>query len=202
MDRDREKETETIPRDVQVQKPAVSVFVCANCARPGKATTSAGRSRPAVPEFGWPVPVQQITVPCAGRIQPEHILKAFESGADLVTVIACDNENCHYIEGSKRCSRRVEFIRSILEEIGLGEERLLLFILPGSAAEDMLATGGKAAEAINPESLKQKIDSIREQTVKALEIIPPNPLRLMDAENVPGTNSKEGTDTADDNTDQ
>lgn len=178
-------DTETIPRNAEVQKPTVSVFVCANCARPGKASTSAGRSRPSLPEFNWPVAVQQITVPCAGRIQPEHILKTFELGADVVAVIACEGENCHYIEGSKRCARRVEFIQSILEEIGLGEERLLLFFLPGSAAEDMMVTAGKTAETIDPESLKQKIDSIREQTVKALETLPQNPLRFMDAGEVP-----------------
>ena len=202
MSNEREIAAETLSQDVEVQKPTVSVFVCANCARPGKSTTSSGRSKPSMPEFGWPVPVQLVTVPCAGRIQPEHILKVFESGADLVTVIACEGENCHYIEGSKRCSRRVEFIRSILEEIGLGEDRLLLFFLPGSAAEDMLVSIGKKAVAINPESLKQKIDSIREQIVKALEILPPNPLRLMNAEEVPGSDSREGTDTTDDNTDK
>ncbi len=185
MNKEKELDTGTIPPDVEVQKPSVSVFVCANCARPGKAATSAKRSRPSVPDFGWPVPVQQITIPCAGRIQPEHILKAFELGADLVTVIACDGENCHYIEGSKRCSRRVEFLRSILEEIGLGEERLLLFFLPGSAAEDMLATAGKTAETTDPESLKQKIEAIREQMLKAIEILPPNPLRLMGADEAP-----------------
>ncbi len=200
MSNEREIAAETLSQNVEVQKPTVSVFVCTNCARPGKQTTSAGRPRPSIPEFGWPVPVQLIRVPCAGRIQPEHILKVFESGSDLVAVVACEGENCHYIEGSKRCSRRVEFIRSILEEIGLGEERLLLFFLPGSAAEDMLATAGKKAEAVNPESLKQKIDSIREQTAKALEILPPNPLRLMDIEEVPGSNSREGTDTTDDST--
>ncbi|MBN2318818.1 MAG: hydrogenase iron-sulfur subunit [Acidobacteria bacterium] len=195
-------DTETIPYDAEVQKPTVSVFVCANCARPGKAATSAGRSRPSVPEFAWPFPVKKITVPCAGRIQPEHILKAFELGADLVAVIACEGENCHYIEGSKRCARRVEFVQSILEEIGLGEERLLLFSLPGSAAEDLLVTAGKKTEIPDPESLKRKIDSIRERTVKALEILPPNPLRLMDSDAVPCRNSREGTDTTDDNTDK
>lgn len=202
MNKEREIDTETIPRAEDVQKPVVSVFVCANCARPGKAPTSAGRSRPSVPAFGWPVAVQQVTLPCAGRIQPEHILKTFEAGADLVAVIACEGENCHYIEGSKRCARRVEFIQSILEEIGLGEERLLLFSLPGSAAEDMLVTAGRAVETIDFESLNQKISSIREQTVKALEILPPNPLRLEDAGEVPCRNNREGTDIKDDSTDK
>ncbi|MBN2243743.1 MAG: hydrogenase iron-sulfur subunit [Acidobacteria bacterium] len=202
MNKQKEIETEAIPQDEDGRNATVSVFICANCARPGKAATSARRSRPMLPEFEWPVPVRQITVPCAGRIQPEHLLKAFESGADLVAVIACEGENCHYIEGSKRCSRRVEFVQSILEEIGLGQERLRMFFLPGSAAEDMLATAGKKEETKDPESLKHKIASILEQTAKALEILPPNPLRLMDAAEAPGKNSRAGTDTANDIGDQ
>ena len=67
----------------------VTVFVCANCARPGQAPTSAGRPRPAIPDFGWPWPVQEILVACTGRLQPEHVLKAFESGSDVVAMVAC-----------------------------------------------------------------------------------------------------------------
>ena len=78
----------------------------------------------------------------------------------------------------------------------------MAFFLPGSAAEDMMVTAGKAAETIDPESLKQKIDMIREQTVKALEILPPNPLRLMDDDAVPGRNNREGTVKTDDNRDK
>ena len=74
---------------------------------------------------------------CTGRLQPEHVLKAFESGARLVCVIACDEGNCHHLEGSRRCARRVEYLRGILDEVGLGRERLLLCHLPGTAAEDM-----------------------------------------------------------------
>ena len=81
MNKEREIDTETILQDVDVQKPTVSVFVCANCARPGKAATSAKRSRPSIPDFGWPVPVQQITIPCAGRVQPEHIFEGLRVGS-------------------------------------------------------------------------------------------------------------------------
>ena len=118
--------TETVPEELELQAPPVSVFVCANCARPGKISTSAGRAKPTLPDFKWPFPVEQVVVPCAGRIQPEHLLKTFEAGADLALIVACESDNCHYIEGSKRCDRRVEFVRSLLKEIGLGDERLLL----------------------------------------------------------------------------
>ena len=113
---------ETIP-----EQRAITVFVCANCARPGKAPSSAGRVPPVVPDFNWPSPFQQVVVPCTGRLQPEHVLKAFESGSSVVSVVACQDDNCHYVEGSRRCTRRIDFIRSLLNEMGLGEERLLLF---------------------------------------------------------------------------
>ena len=102
---------------------AVTVFLCAKCARPALAPTSAGRPRPATPDFGWPWPVQQVLLPCTGRLQPEHVLKAFESGADLVCAVACQEDNCHYLEGSQRCARRVDYLRSILQAVGLSGER-------------------------------------------------------------------------------
>lgn len=153
---------------------AVTVFVCANCARPAQAPTSAGRTRPATPDFGWPWPVRQVVVPCTGRLQPEHILKAFESGADLVCAIACQEDNCHYLEGSQRCARRVDYLRSILREIGLSGERLMLFSLPGTAAEDMALAAGRPAR--DCEDLDARLAAIRERVTQALEILPPNPL--------------------------
>jgi F420-non-reducing hydrogenase iron-sulfur subunit len=154
----------------------ITMFVCANCARPGKKTASGSRARPAVPDFDLPGRVQQIIVPCTGRLQPEHILKAFESGSSLVSVVACREDNCHFVEGSRRCALRLDFIRSILKEIGLGEERLLLSHLPGSASEDMALAAGMPAPVNGAGSLAAQIASIRDQAVQALRCLPPNPL--------------------------
>ena len=156
---------------------AITIFVCANCARPGQAPTSAGRPRPAVPDFGWPWPVREILVACTGRLQPEHVLKAFESGSDVVAMVGCEEDNCHYLEGSKRCARRADYLRSILNAIGLGGERLMLFHLPGTAAEDMALAAGRPAAACDSEALAARAAAIRDQVVEALEALPPNPLR-------------------------
>jgi coenzyme F420-reducing hydrogenase delta subunit len=155
---------------------AVTLFVCANCARPGQAPTSAGRPRPAVPEFGWPWPVREILVACTGRLQPEHVLKAFESGSDMVTMVACEEDNCHYLEGSKRCARRADYLRSILNAIGLGGERLMLFHLPGTAVEDMALAAGRAAPGWASEARDAQAAAIRDQIIEALAALPPNPL--------------------------
>lgn len=161
-----------------VRNPAVSVFVCSNCARPGRKPVSASRPGPVLPDFHWPFPVERIVVPCAGRIQPEHILKTFESGADIVLIVACGKDNCHYIEGSARCAHRVDFTRSILKEIGLGNERLMFVRFPGSAREDMSIDAGHASPVRESDSRDSEIASIREQTVRALETLPGNPLRF------------------------
>ncbi|MGC9970190.1 MAG: hydrogenase iron-sulfur subunit [Bryobacteraceae bacterium] len=167
------------PEGSSTQLPlAVAAFVCANCARPGQMPSSAGRPRPTVPDFRWPLPVREVLVPCTGRLQPEHVLKAFESGADVVCAVACQEDNCHYLEGSKRCARRVDYLRSILEEIGLGGERLMLFHLPGTAAEDMALAAGKPAPADTSDGLDTRVAAIRDQVMQALEGLPPNPLHL------------------------
>ncbi len=153
----------------------MTAFVCANCARPGSLPSSTNRIRPGVPDFGWPGRVRQVLLPCAGRLQPENVLKAFESGSSIVSVVACREDNCHYIEGSRRCERRIDYVRSILKEIGLGDERLLLFHLPGSASEDLALAAGKPAGFCSPD-LSAHLAEIRNQAMHVLRVQPLNPL--------------------------
>ena len=178
------------------------MFVCANCARPGKKSTSGGKARPAVPDFNLPGRVRQIIVPCTGRLQPEHILKAFESGASLVSVVACRDDNCHYVEGSRRCALRLDYIRSILKEIGLGEERLLLSHLPGSASEDMALAAGVPVPVNGAGSLAAQVASIREQAVQALRCLPPNPLLQFPPASLNGDVSQREFDPGEDDGDE
>lgn len=140
----------------------ITIFVCANSACQGGVLTDGGAACPEIPDSGLPGRVRQIVLPCAGDLQPERILKTFEDGSDVIVVIACEEDNCHYSEGSRRCALRVEYIRSLIEEIGLGEGRLLFFRLPGSAVVP----------------LEDSIRAIRDQVLEALRIYPPNPLRM------------------------
>ncbi len=156
--------------------PYVTVFMCANCARASKTAETAYRSRPDLPSFDWPFPVQEVLLPCTGRLQPEHVLKAFETGARLVCAIACREDNCHYLEGSTRCARRVEYVRGILDEVGLGAERLLLLHLPGSAAEDTALSAGRPMPACSPETAEAEVVAVREAVLAVLESLTPTPL--------------------------
>jgi hypothetical protein len=72
----------------------------------------------------------------------------------------------------------VELVRSILKEIGLGEERLLLFHLPGSAAEDMAIAAGKSGGSNNTDSTKAQIAAIRDRIIEMLRVYPSSPMQL------------------------
>ncbi len=109
-------------------RPAFDV-VAFSCAAPLNGSAPAGL-------FDAPQDVQlrHIPVPCSGKLQPEHLLKAFEAGADLVVVLTCRDRDCHYLEGRRRIERRVDYVRGLLDQIGLSGRRLVL--LNNSQAND------------------------------------------------------------------
>jgi hypothetical protein len=89
--------------------------------------------------------------------------------------VACEENNCHFLEGSTRCARRVDYLRGLLDDIGLGGERLLLLHLPGTAAEDtILGCGGSVACSLETED--PRVAAVRDAVVGALEALVPNPL--------------------------
>ena len=154
----------------------IAVFECVNASRVGEAPIGGGRRRPTSSPFHWPVRTVQVRIPCAGRLQPEHLLKTFEEGYDAVCVIACADNNCHCLEGSKRGLRRVEYVRGLLNELGLGGDRLLFFNLPGSAREDMaLGAGSNGAQA--QQDFSAQTQAVVQQVMDALAQLTPSPFR-------------------------
>ena len=111
----------------------VVVFECAGAQPPNGATaTTPKQAMPPHPA------TQTIRVPCSGKLQPEHLLKAFETGADLVVVLTCTDGDCRYLEGRRRIERRLDYVRGLLDDIGLGGARLVLVDrTPDSQANDM-----------------------------------------------------------------
>ena len=77
----------------------------------------------------YPANVKIIRVPCSGKVDVIHMLKAFQKGADGVYVVGCMEGTCHYNEGNLRARERVEHVRSMLAEIGLEEDRVRMYNL-------------------------------------------------------------------------
>lgn len=85
-------------------------------------------------------------LPCSGRIEPLHLMRALESGADKVYVVTCPEGACRYLEGNIRAKKRLAYTQGLIEEIGLAKERLEFIHLPAGTtttiaqlAEELLA---------------------------------------------------------------
>ena len=87
-------------------------------------------------------------LPCSGRIDPLHLMRALESGADKVYLVTCPEGACHYREGNIRAKKRIAYTQSLIEEIGLERERLELIVTSAGKPEtiDDLARGLLARE--------------------------------------------------------
>ena len=71
--------------------------------------------------------VRLVQVPCTGRVDGIHILKALEDGADAVFVFGCLEKNCYYDTGSIEGRKRVGYVKSMLAEAGIEKERVEMF---------------------------------------------------------------------------
>jgi len=77
--------------------------------------------------------VARVLVPCVGRLSVADMLAPFEMGADGVCVIACASGECLYPTAEERLRARVDEVKRILDEIGLGGERIDLWRTKDSA---------------------------------------------------------------------
>jgi coenzyme F420-reducing hydrogenase delta subunit len=152
-------------------------FVCENAGRPGWVPSSGIRRRPTTPTFAWPFSIREVVVPCAGRLQPEHFLKAFEDGADAIGVMSCADGNCHHLEGNRRCARRLEYVDGLLRQIGLGGGRLQLFSLPGSAQEDMALGLYQRSSPARAPLASHEAAAVRDLFLAHVATLSPNPMR-------------------------
>lgn len=72
--------------------------------------------------------IRLFPIPCSGRLEPVHLLKALETFADAAYVITCPEGACRYFQGNRRAKKRVERAQAIIESIGLEKERLDIIV--------------------------------------------------------------------------
>ncbi len=114
-----------------------------------------------------------IRVMCSGRVDLEHILRAFQKGADAVFIGGCRLNECNYItHGNYDALGNVLMFKKIMEHIGLNPERLRIeFMTSGDGliltnvinefckqAEEFGPLG--KTEGIDPKILKFKLEAV------------------------------------------
>jgi len=77
--------------------------------------------------LSYPTNIKIIQVPCTGKVDVLYLLKAFQRGADGVYVAGCMEGDCHFLTGNLRARKRVEYAKKILDEVGIGGERLEMY---------------------------------------------------------------------------
>jgi F420-non-reducing hydrogenase iron-sulfur subunit len=112
--------------DVEEFVPKIIAFCCQYCAY--AAADLAGVMR-----LEYAPNVRIVLVPCTGRVDVIHLLRAIEDGADGVYVAGCLEGGCHFLEGNFKAKKRVRFVKGLLKNIGVEPERIEMFNL--SSAE-------------------------------------------------------------------
>ena len=122
-------------------EPQLTAFTCIYCGSMAADTAGALRTT-------YPANVKLFRFPCTGKVDAEFILKAFEQGADGVYVVACSIGNCHHIHGNVRATKRVAYVRRLIEEVGLEGERLGIYYMSGSQALAFASAATEMTERI------------------------------------------------------
>jgi F420-non-reducing hydrogenase iron-sulfur subunit len=98
--------------------------------------------------LNYPTSVKIIKVPCTGKVDTIHILKAMENGADGVYVVGCMEGDCHFLKGNLRAKKRVQHVKELLEEVGVNGERVEMFNLSASQAPRFVQIAKEMTERI------------------------------------------------------
>ncbi len=131
-------------------EPEITAFYCIYCGY--MAADSAG-----ILQVQYPANVKFVRLPCTGKTDIRYLLEAFEQGADGVYVVACPIGNCHHVRGNERGYARLKRAKRILDEIGIGGERLDMFFMSGSQASAFAMAAQTMTErirALGPNPLK------------------------------------------------
>lgn len=106
-------------------EPEIVAFCCHYCAY--GAADLAGSMR-----LNYPTNVKIVKLPCSGKVDILYLLKAFENGADGVYVAGCLEGNCHFIDGNIKAKYRLNRAKKLLDEIGIGGDRLEMYNMSAS----------------------------------------------------------------------
>jgi len=89
-----------------------------------------------------------IRVPCTGKVDAIHIMKALEMGADGVYVAGCLEGDCHFKNGNIEAAKRVAYLKKLLDEIGIEGERVEMILMSAGMGERFAQTAADITEKI------------------------------------------------------
>ena len=146
-------------------EPEITAFYCIYCGYMAADTAGALHIQ-------YPANVKFVRLPCTGKSDVRYFLEAFEQGADGVYVVACPIGNCHHVRGNERGQARLKRAKKILDEIGLGGERLDMFFMSGSQGHSFAIAAQTMTDRIRklgPNPLKVERLQVESEKGEAVE---------------------------------
>lgn len=122
-------------------EPTIVAFCCHYCAY--TAADMAGSMR-----LAYPPNVNILRVPCSGKVDAIHIMKALEKGADGVLVAGCLEGDCHFKNGNVKAHQRVTYLHRFLEEIGIESQRVKMVTMSAGMGIRFAAIATEFTESI------------------------------------------------------
>ena len=98
--------------------------------------------------LNYPPNVKVVRVPCTGRVDVLMILRAFESGVDGVYLAGCLEGECHFLRGNLRARKRVQYVKGLLDEVGLGGQRLEMFNMSSAQGQRFAEVAREMTERV------------------------------------------------------
>ena len=122
-------------------EPEIIVFACHYCAY--AAADLAGSMR-----LQYPTNIRMIKLPCTGKLEVIHLLKALEAGADGVYAAGCMEGECHYLKGNIWARKRVTFAKTLVAELGIEPERVEMYNMSSAMGAEFARVATEFTERI------------------------------------------------------
>lgn len=101
-----------------VYGPRIIVYGCRHTATPLLQEASGREARIHLPDLEY----RELT--CLGALDPLMVMRDLDEGADRVVAVGCLVGRCRHLTGSQRAKLALDRVGDILEEVGVGRERV------------------------------------------------------------------------------
>ncbi len=166
--------------------PEIIVFACHYCAY--AAADLAGSMR-----LQYPPTIRIIKLPCTGKLEVIHMLKALEAGADGVYAAGCMEGECHYLKGNLWARKRVDHVKTLLGELGLEPERVEMYNMSSAMGPRFAEVANEFTDrikALGPSPLRS--DDVSPVEVAHAAVAGVGGQREVSSDQVPAATSEEG----------
>lgn len=145
------KAIEILSQGIPTNKsPKILAFLCNGSGL--KALDRAGKMTFDSSELAYSTNVMPLRIECAGNVDTQYILEAFNKGFDGVIMCVCKDGECHNLVGNTDMERRINLFRDVLRSRRIDSERMRIVKLAPNDAKflcEELNDFSKELERIN-----------------------------------------------------